>query len=303
MTNAANEAILESWTLSLHDKSARTVVLYLAEVRRFAAWLAAHGRPAGNPGDLLAVRRNDAEAWIIDLKEQGLAGATIRSRWIALRNLYGWLVEEGEIDRSPLERVKVPKPSPPPVPTLTGDEIAALLKACDGRHILDRRDNALIRVMAGTGLRLAEVVDLRVDDLDLPNRLIHVRHGKGDRARLVRIDPGTAAAVDRYKRARARHRSAGSPWLWVSNRAERLTRKGVPAILDRRAKIAGIGHVHPHQLRHTFADRWLAAGGSEGDLQKLGGWESAEIMRRYGSHRATDRALAAYDNINPMEGL
>lgn len=303
MTSAANEAILESWALSLHDKSPRTRVLYLDEVRRFAKWLAAHDRPKDNPGDLVAMRRNDAEAWIIDLREQGLSGATIRSRWIALRNLYGWLVEEEELQRSPLERVTVPKPSPPPVPTLTPDEITGLLKACEGTHFLDRRDNALIRTMLGTGLRLAEVVDLQLGDLDLPNRVIHVRHGKGDRARLVRVDPSTAQALDRYKRARSRHRCAATPWLWLSNRADRLTRKGVPAILDRRAGIAGIGHIHPHQLRHTFADRWLAAGGTEGDLQRLGGWESADVMRRYGSHRATDRALAAYDNINPMEGL
>lgn len=301
--SASNAAILESWTLSLHAKSASTTKLYLAEARRFAAWLAEHGRPAEDPGDLLAVRRNDAEAWIVDLQAQGLSGATIRSRWIALRNLYGWLTEEEEITRSPIERVKVPKPSPAPVPTLSAEQIAALLAACEGRHFLDRRDNALIRVMLGTGLRLAEVVDLTLEDLDLPNRVILVRHGKGDRSRLVRIDPTTAAALDRYKRARARHRCAATPWLWLSNRADRLTRKGVPTILDRRAAMAGIGHVHPHQLRHTFADRWLAAGGTEGDLQRLGGWESAEVMRRYGAHRASDRALTAYDTINPMEGL
>lgn len=74
-------------------------------------------------------------------------------------------------------------------------------------------------------------------------------------------------------------------------------------MLDKRAAIAGIDHVHPHQLRHTWADRWLRAGGNEGDLQRLGGWESAEIMRRYGEARAVDRALAAYDTINPMGQL
>lgn len=72
---------------------------------------------------------------------------------------------------------------------------------------------------------------------------------------------------------------------------------------NKRATQAGIGHVHPHQRRHTWADRWLRAGGNEGDLQRLGGWESAEIMRRYGAARAVDRALAAYDTVNPMGRL
>jgi integrase/recombinase XerD len=82
-----------------------------------------------------------------------------------------------------------------------------------------------------------------------------------------------------------------------------MSRKGVPEMLAKRAREAGIGHVHPHQLRHTWADRWLAAGGSEGDLQRLGGWESPEIMRRYGESRAVDRALAAYDTIDLMGSL
>lgn len=119
---------------------------------------------------------------------------------------------------------------------------------------------------------------------------------------MVRFDAATAAALDRYKRVRARHAYAGLPWLWIGHRG-RTTRKGVPAMLNKRAAQAGIGHVHPHQLRHTWADRWLRAGGNEGDLQRLGGWESAEIMRRYGAARAVDRALAAYDTVNPMGRL
>lgn len=303
MTTAdANDAVLDSWALSLHDKQPRTRRLYLDEARRFATWLAEHHRPQGQPGDLLAVGRRDAEAWITDLRAAGLAGATIRSRWIAMRNFYGWALDEDEIDESPLAKVTVSKPNPPPVPTLSADQLRALFKACEGRDFNDRRDMALIRLMAATGIRLAEVVDLELADLDLPNRVVLIRHGKGDRARMVRFDPETAQALDRYKRARGRHRHAGLPNLWLALRGP-LSRKGVPTLIDKRAKRAGIGHVHPHQLRHTFADRFLAAGGTEGDLQRLGGWESAEIMRRYGSARADDRALAAYDVVNPLDGL
>jgi site-specific recombinase XerD len=302
MLSPANAALVESWTLSLHAKSRGTVKHYVDEVTRFADWLTANGRPAGAPGDLLAVKRNDCEAWIGALRDEGRAQATIRARWIAARSFYGWLLEEEELERSPLERVVVAKGSPPPVPTLSTEEIAALLKACSGAHFLDKRDAAMIRLMVGTGLRVAEVTDLAVADLDLAHRIAHVRHGKGDKARLVRLDPATAAAIDRYKRARARHALASSPWLWLSSRGK-ITTKGVSYLLNRRATAAGIGHVNPHKLRHTFADRWLSAGGSEGDLQRLGGWESADIMRRYGSHRASDRALNAYDEINPMGDL
>ncbi len=302
MADLANAALLESWELSLHNHRPRTVKLYAEEARRFAAWLAAHNRPEAEPGDLAAVGRRDVEAWLSDLRAKGLAPATMRSRWIALRNLYRWATEEGEVEGSPLEGVRVDKPHPPAPEVLADADLRALLKACEGSKFGPRRDMALIRLMLATGLRVSELVDLRAEDVDLRNRVVAVRHGKGDRARLVRFDAATAAALDRYKRVRARHRLAGLPWLWIGHRG-RLTRKGVPTILDKRADLAGVGHVHPHQLRHTWADRWLRLGGSEGDLQRLGGWESAEIMRRYGEARAVDRALVAYDTINPMGEL
>lgn len=301
-TAAANDSLVESWRLSLHDKAPRTITLYVAEVGRFADWLEDHDRPEGSPGDLLGVGRRDVETWIADLQNLGRSKSTIRSRWIALRNFYGWLADEDEIDVSPLAKVTVPKPEPPPPDVVGADELRALLKVCDGRRFEDRRDAALIRFMVATGLRVSETCSLAVADVDLRTRVAHVRSGKGDRARAVRFDAATASAVDRYKRARARHRLASLPALWIGHRGP-LTRKGVPAILDRRSQQAGIGHVHPHQLRHTWAHRWLAAGGQEGDLQHLGGWTSAEVMRRYGSAQATDRALAAYDTVDPLGDL
>jgi site-specific recombinase XerD len=303
VSTPANDALLASWRLSLHDKRPRTIALYLDEANRFATWLAEHERPAGAPGDLLTIDRQDAEAWIHDLQAAGLAKATIRSRWIALRNLYGWLVDEDEIDVSPLAKVKVPKPDAPPPDVLPEAALRALLKACEGRAFEDRRDAALIRFMVATGLRVSEVCSLTTGDVDLMTRLVTVRSGKGDKARVVRFDAATAAALDRYRRVRGRHpRYAQRPEFWIGFRGP-LTRKGVPLVLDKRAAMAGIGHVHAHQLRHTWAHRWLSNGGTEGDLQLLGGWANAEVMRRYGAAQATDRALAAYDNINPLRDL
>jgi len=298
----ANAAIVESWQLSLHGKAPRTVRHYLDETGRFVAWLVTNGRPASAPGDLLAVERRDIESWLTAQRAECRAQATMRNRWVALRNFYGWALAEGEIERSPLERVVVAKGNPPAPDVLTDGELKALLKSCEGITFYARRDLALIRLMLATGLRVSECCDIALADLDLPNRIIAVRHGKGDKPRLVRFDAPTAAALDRYKRIRARHRCAALPWLWIGHRG-RVTRKGVPEMLNRRAQAAGIGHVHPHQLRHTWADRWLRSGGNEGDLQRLGGWESADIMRRYGEARAVDRALSAYDTVNPMGTL
>ncbi len=302
MSSSGNEALLGSWELSLHGKSAGTRELYLRVARWFVAWMVAGGRPQEASGDLLAARRQDAESWFASQRVAGLAPATLRSRWIALRNLYGWLTEEEEIDTNPMLRVKMPKANPKPVEVLTTDDLTALLKACQGTGFQDRRDMALIRYLAATGSRLAETTALDVGNIDLHRRVAYIAHRKGDKARFARFDAATATAIDRYMRVRGRHRLSDRPALWLG-RDGRYTRSGIQIMIDRRAALAGIGHVHPHQLRHTFADRYLRNGGTEGDLQQLGGWESAEVMRRYGSARAVDRALAGYDVADPMSGL
>ena len=130
--------------------------------------------PTETPGDLLAVRRQDAEAWFGAQRTAGLAPATLRSRWIALRNLYGWLTEEEEIDANPMAKVKVAKANPEPVRVLDPADLTALLKACEGTTFLDRRDMALIRTLASTGLRLAELTSLTLDDLDAMGRRVPV---------------------------------------------------------------------------------------------------------------------------------
>ncbi|HWH36014.1 MAG TPA: tyrosine-type recombinase/integrase [Acidimicrobiales bacterium] len=298
----ANRALLESWELSLHRKRPRTVAHYLSEVERFARWLAAHDRPAGGAGDLAAVTKRDAESWIADQRANGLAGNTIRNRWVAMRSFYGWAVEEEEVPESPFARVVVDRPDTPPPATLTDAELAALLGACKGQDFDARRDLALIRLLAATGLRASEVTGLALDDIDLANRIARVE-GKGGRYRIVRFDPATAVALDRYKRIRARHRYAARPELWIGHRGP-LSRKGLGPILERRAARAGIERkVWPHLLRHGFADRFLAAGGQEGDLLRLGGWSDPAVMRRYGAARAQDRALAAYDDLNVLGEL
>ncbi|HMQ28739.1 MAG TPA: tyrosine-type recombinase/integrase, partial [Acidimicrobiales bacterium] len=307
---AANASLLESWELDLRSpvrpgarpKRPRTITLYLDEVNRFAGWLADHGRPSSVPGDLAGVEHADVVAWVADLRSAGLSTSTIRSRWVALRSLYGWAHEEEITLTNPVARVHVPKADEPPPAVLSDDDLRLLLKACEGTTFNDRRDLALVRLMVASGLRVSEACALEVADVDLKARLVAVTDGKGGKSRVVRIDPTTAAAVDRYKRARGRPRLAARPELWLGHRGP-VTRKGVPAILDKRADLAGIGHVHPHQLRHTWAHRSKKSGASSEDLQQLGGWSDPKVMRRYGAALAEERALAAYDEFGPMAGL
>jgi site-specific recombinase XerD len=296
-TTTTNAGLVESWQLALHDKSSGTRREYVKALGYFTSWLAANGRSF----DLLDVTRQDIEAWFAAMGAAGMSQNTRRSRWVALRSMYNWLEDEEEIDVSPMAKVKVARPNETPPPVVPTDDLKALLRACQGTHFYDRRDMALVRLFLATGARLNEVSMVQVPDVDLQSRIVAL-HGKGGKDRVARFDAATAAAIDRYKRSRARHRGAATPWLWLGLKG-RLTKSGVDAALARRAEAAGLTGFHVHLLRHTWADRWKSRGGSEGDLMRLGGWQDASVMRRYGAARAVDRALNAYDDIDPMEGL
>ena len=123
------------------------------------------------------------EAWLSDLRTAGLSDATLRSRWVALRSLYRWLVEEDELEVSPLAKVMVAKGEAPPISVLEDDQLRLLLKACEGKDFYARRDLAMIRLFLATGLRKSELAAIAVEDLDLAARIVVVATPKAANAR------------------------------------------------------------------------------------------------------------------------
>jgi site-specific recombinase XerD len=278
-------ALLPSWKLALQAdrKSAQTIDAYATGVRLFLEWCADNGYQA-------VLDRTLVRTWVTDLLNGGAAPATARTRQMALKRYSAWLLEEGEADTDPIRDIKPPRLDTKVVAGLTDDQCAALVKACQGREFVDRRDEAVARLLIETGMRAGEVLGLAVGDVDLTQGLAVVRRGKGGKGRVVPFGPQVARSIDRYLRMRRSHRLAHTDALWLGGGGQAFRYHGLNVALKGRAELAGIKGFHCHLLRNTAATRWLAAGGSENGLMAVAGWSSREMLDRYTKASASDRA-------------
>lgn len=286
-------ALLPSWQLALkaERKSPGTIRTYSDGVKKYLRWCTDNGNPA-------ELNRAAVQAFLADLLDDGMEGNTAKSRDLALKRYAAWLVDEGELSANPLLGLKPPKADHKVVNALSDDQLKRLIKACQGKSLQDRRDEAIVRLMAETGMRAGEVLSLQVSDVNLHDGLVTVVRGKGGKGRVAPFGSQTAAALDRYLRARRSHRLADTGPLWLGGGGKGFGYHGLSAVLKARAKAAGIDGFHLHLMRHTAATRWLRAGGSEGGLMAVAGWSTRAMIDRYTGASAAERAASEARGLN-----
>ena len=291
------EDLLSSFELSLRarNRSPRTFASY----KLAALQLSEHvdHKPVNE------ITRRDVEGYLASM--HGVrASATVRQRYASLKQVFKWLEREDEIETNPITGIEPPTVDEKPVPIIPIEELRGLLAACkkDPDKFAATRDEALIRLFMDTGLRLGEMTAINVDDVDLRLQTVVV-FGKGRRFRTVAYDIKTAETIDRYARRRKQNPNAHTPALWLGKQGQ-LTDSGIVQVIRRRSRDAGIEPpINPHRFRHTASHQWLAKGGNEGDLQRMMGWSSPQMIQRYGSAVAEQRSIDARKRIGMWDDI
>lgn len=287
-----------SWGYELEPPAYKksTGRLYLTVLAGFRAYIADTGRPDPPARD---ISPDDIRRWGTHRATTGhgraggnISGTTLNLEHRALKSMFSWAAREGDIASNPMSNVRAPRPTERPVEVLTAADYAALLATTtNGRTFGHRRNEAILRFLWATGCRLGEVAHLRVEDVDLPEKLARVT-GKGDIERVVAFDNSARRAMDRYIRARNSHPRAASGDLWLGPKGA-LTESGVYQVVRDASAACGV-KAHPHQFRHSSAHNQLAAGMPENAVMALHGWKTPRMLARYGATRRHERAVADY---------
>ncbi|HUH08421.1 MAG TPA: site-specific tyrosine recombinase XerD [Egibacteraceae bacterium] len=279
--------------------SAHTLAAYRRDLSLYAHYLDGVGIV-----DPIHAAREDLAAfveWIRDARTsrgQPYATSTIMRTLVAVRGLHRFLVAEGLAEVDPSTEMTGPRPRRALPKALSVEQVERLLAAPVGEDPAALRDRGMLELLYGAGLRVSELVDLDVDDVDVESRTVRCV-GKGDKERMVPLGGAARAAIEAWVvRGRA---SLGpkSPALFCNQRGGRLTRQGGWKIVKRHADAVGLSRqVSPHTLRHSFATHLLDNGADVRVVQELLGHASVNTTQIYTMVSRT-RLRAVYDHAHP----
>jgi integrase/recombinase XerD len=274
--------------------SPNTLIAYRQDLARLAAWREKKGLAT------LELRQADLAAFMASLRQGGLQARSVARVVHALKGLYRFAVREDRLHADPMENLRAPRAFSALPRFLTGAQVEALLAAPDTKTPLGLRDRAILETMYATGLRAAEVLGLRIGDVDLEIGVV-TAFGKGRKERIVPIGREAQAWIRRYlqkSRPRLVKRADGGV-LFLSQRGGKLGHMGLWTVVRRHGVKAGVErNLSPHVLRHSFASHLLERGADLRSLQAMLGHADISTTQIY-THITKERLRAIYDRFHP----
>jgi len=278
------------------NASPYTVRNYTTDLMGFFDFVRTYGISSLKEVDRLVVRD-----YLAHLMKKGFVKASIARKLSAIRSFYRYLLQEGLVEISPLATTSSPKLDKRLPSFLTLEEIRRLLEMPDLSTPQGQRDRALLELLYAAGLRVSELVQLNIEQVDLDSRELRV-WGKGAKERIVLMGKPAAAALATYI-TEGRAKLLGgkrNTALLVNRYGGRLNERRVQIILGKYARAAGIDkRVHPHMLRHTFATHMLDGGADLRVVQELLGHANLSSTQIY-THVTKSRAKKVYLSAHPM---
>jgi integrase/recombinase XerC len=239
----------------------------------------------------------EVRGWVAALHRRGLSGKSIQRALSALRSFYRYLLREQIVARNPASGVSAPKSKRRLPDTLTADQ-AARFVALEAHDLLATRDRALLELLYSSGLRLSELVNLDISELDLAAGQVRVT-GKGRKARDVPVGAKARAALRDWLAVRARLAGAHETAVFVARNGKRLGARAVQARLQQWARRQGMEvPVHPHMLRHSFASHVLESSGDLRAVQEMLGHANLSTTQIY-THLDFQHLAGVYDKAHP----
>ena len=280
--------------------SPNTLAAYRNDLTQFVEFLQSRDSSLQSHGSWKRVGTDALTAFVLDLHKRGYSDKTKTRKVASAKAFFGFLLEEGVVDKNPMEDFSSPGVGESLPETLSVEEVEALLSVGEAGTPMSLRDRAIIEVMYATGVRVSELVSLDIDDVDLDESFVRCM-GKGSKERIIPLHDEAVETVSEYLedgRPSLAGAAAGRA-LFVSRKGGRLTRQALWLILKARAQAAGIERkITPHTLRHSFATHLLIGGAPLRHVQELLGHASITTTQVY-THLTSEHVRTQYETAHP----
>ena len=279
--------------------SQNTLAAYRRDLAGFAGWLE-KGLSQKVDGVLLAAQREDLLSYLAHRVESGASPRSTARLLSSLRGFYQHALREGWVQTDPSDRIDAPKLGRPLPKALTEDEIESLINAPDDSTMLGLRDRAMLELLYATGLRVSELIELRMLQVNLRQDVVRTL-GKGNKERLVPMGETAAHWLEKYLQEGRPDLLKGhkSEHLFLTQRGASMSRQAFWYVIKRHAKRAGIHKaLSPHTLRHSFATHLLNHGADLRVVQMLLGHSDLSTTQIY-THVARERLKSLHAQHHP----